>query len=60
MIWDVPHVLHFLSQYYELLPGDLIFTGTPAGVGAVVAGDKLVGRIESLGELKVDIEAPVA
>jgi fumarylpyruvate hydrolase len=31
MIWDVAHTVHFLSQYYELLPGDLIFTGTPAG-----------------------------
>ena len=60
MIWDVPHVLHFLSQYYELLPGDLIFTGTPSGVGAVVAGDSLVGRIESLGELRIDIQAPAA
>ncbi|MDQ6917232.1 MAG: fumarylacetoacetate hydrolase family protein [Pseudomonadota bacterium] len=60
MIWDVPHVLHFLSQYYELLPGDLIFTGTPAGVGAVVAGDTMVGRIESLGELRISVEAPVA
>ena len=55
MIWDVPHMLHFLSQYYELLPGDLVFTGTPSGVGAVVAGDLLVGRIESLGELRVRI-----
>jgi fumarylpyruvate hydrolase len=60
MIWDVPHMLHFLSQYYELLPGDLIFTGTPSGVGAVVAGDALVGRIESLGELRINIEAPLA
>ena len=60
MIWDVPHVLHFLSQYYELLPGDLIFTGTPSGVGAVVAGDVLVGRIESLGELKISIDEPAA
>lgn len=58
MIWDVPHVLHFLSQYYELLPGDLIFTGTPAGVAAVSPGDVLVGRIESLGELKICIEPP--
>jgi fumarylpyruvate hydrolase len=58
MIWDVPHVLHFLSQYYELLPGDLVFTGTPAGVGAVVAGDLLVGRIEGLGQLSVRIAAP--
>jgi fumarylpyruvate hydrolase len=37
------------------LPGDLIFSGTPAGVGAVVPGDTLVGRIESLGELRVHI-----
>jgi fumarylpyruvate hydrolase len=57
MIWDVPHMLHFLAQYYELLPGDLIFTGTPSGVGAVVAGDTLVGRIESLGELRIRIAA---
>ena len=56
MIWDVPHVLHFLSRYYELLPGDLIFTGTPAGVAAVVPGDTLVARIESLGELHVRID----
>jgi fumarylpyruvate hydrolase len=58
MIWDVPHMLHFLSQYYELLPGDLVFTGTPAGVAAVVAGDTMIGRIESLGELKAKVVAP--
>jgi fumarylpyruvate hydrolase len=55
MIWDVPHMLHFLAQYYELLPGDLVFTGTPAGVAAVEAGDMLIGRIESLGELRIRI-----
>ncbi len=44
MIWDVPHTIAFLSQYYELLPGDLIFTGTPAGVGAVVPGRPPRGR----------------
>ncbi len=60
MIWDVPHMLHFLSQYYELQPGDLVFTGTPAGVGAVVTGDTLVGRIESLGELRIRIVGPPA
>jgi fumarylpyruvate hydrolase len=60
MIWDVPHILQFLAQYYELLPGDLVFTGTPAGVGAVVAGDVLTGRIESLGELRVRIVGPPA
>src|SRR4030095_8173815 len=46
MVWDVQHTLAFLSKYYELLPGDLIFTGTPSGVGAVVKGDRLEGRIE--------------
>ena len=57
MIWNVPETIAFLSQYYELAPGDLIFTGTPAGVGAVVAGDKLVGKVEDLSELNVEIVA---
>jgi fumarylpyruvate hydrolase len=56
MIWDVPHTLAFLSRYYELLPGDLVFTGTPAGVGAVVAGDTLEGRIAGLAPLAIRIE----
>ena len=55
MIWDVPHTLAFLSQYYELLPGDLVFTGTPAGVGAVVAGDRLEGHIDGLTPLSIVI-----
>jgi fumarylpyruvate hydrolase len=55
MIWDVAHTVHFLSQYYELLPGDLIFTGTPAGVGAVVAGDRLDGGIDGLGTLSITV-----
>jgi fumarylpyruvate hydrolase len=58
MIWDVAHTLHFLSRYYELLPGDLVFTGTPAGVGAVVAGDRLVGAVDGLGTLAVTIAPP--
>ena len=56
MIWDVPHTLAFLSQYYELLPGDLVFTGTPAGVAAVVPGDRLEGHIDGLAPLVVAIE----
>ena len=59
MIWDVPHTLAFLSQYYELLPGDLVFTGTPAGVGAVVAGDRLDGGIDGLGTLAIAIAPPI-
>jgi fumarylpyruvate hydrolase len=55
MIWDVPHTIAFLSQYYELKPGDLIFSGTPAGVGAVVAGDRLDGHIDGLTPLSIVI-----
>jgi fumarylpyruvate hydrolase len=56
MIWDVPHTLAFLSKYYELMPGDLVFSGTPSGVAAVVKGDKLEGRIEGLTPLSIVIE----
>jgi fumarylpyruvate hydrolase len=57
MIWDVPHMLAFLSQLYELLPGDLVYTGTPSGVGAVVAGDRLDARIDGLAPLSIEIVA---
>lgn len=57
MIWDVPHTLAFLTRYYELLPGDLVFTGTPAGVAAVAPGDRLEGRIEGLSPLVLEIVA---
>ena len=53
MIWNVPDTITFLSEYYLLKPGDLIFTGTPAGVGAVKRGDEMVGGVEGLGELVV-------
>jgi fumarylpyruvate hydrolase len=55
MIWNVPDTIAFLSRYYSLQPGDLIFTGTPAGVGAVKQGDVLVGAVEGVGELRVTI-----
>jgi fumarylpyruvate hydrolase len=45
---------------YRLEPGDLIFTGTPAGVGAVVAGDRLEGRIAGLAPLSIEIVPPDA
>jgi len=60
MIWDVPHTIAFLSTYYELLPGDLIFSGTPSGVAAVVAGDRLDGHIDGLTPLSIVIAPPVA
>lgn len=55
MIWSVPEVIAHLSHYYHLGPGDLIFTGTPEGVGPVTAGDRLHGTIEGVGALDVAI-----
>lgn len=53
MIWSITETISHLSRYFELRPGDLIFTGTPAGVGPVVAGDVLRGGIDGLGEIAV-------
>jgi len=55
MIWNIPESIAYLSGLFELAPGDLIFTGTPEGVGAVVKGDKMVGRIAGLGEFEVHV-----
>lgn len=55
MIWNQAEIVSNLSHLYHLHPGDLIYTGTPAGVGAVVAGDVLVGRIEGLGEIHLTV-----
>ncbi|MFT0534003.1 fumarylacetoacetate hydrolase family protein [Castellaniella hirudinis] len=55
MIWSVPEAIAYLSTLFELHPGDLLFTGTPAGVGAVQAGDRLVGTIAGLDALQIRI-----
>ena len=55
LIWSVPDTIAFLSRFYTLKPGDLIFTGTPAGVAAVKRGDRLTGGIDGLGELNVEV-----
>jgi len=55
MIWDVPNIISQLSQQVTLQPGDLIYTGTPEGVGPVVSGDVMVGRIAQLGELTIKV-----
>ena len=57
LIWNVAETIETLSYAWTLQPGDLIFTGTPAGVGAVVAGDLIEGRIAGLGTLQVRIAA---
>ncbi|GLK76824.1 fumarylacetoacetase [Methylopila jiangsuensis] len=55
MIWKVPEMIAYLSRYFELAPGDLIFSGTPAGVGPTVRGDRLVGHVEGVGALELTI-----
>jgi fumarylpyruvate hydrolase len=53
MIWKIPEIIATLSRYFRLLPGDLIMTGTPAGVGPVKPGDRLDARIDGVGKLTV-------
>ena len=55
MIWSVPEQIEYLSQYYTLEPGDVIMSGTPAGVGPVKAGDELIAHIDGLTDLRVKI-----
>lgn len=55
MIWSVPELIRYLSGYYHLRPGDLILTGTPAGVGPVVTGDKITGSIDGLEPVRLTI-----
>lgn len=55
MIWKVPETIAYLSGLFRLAPGDLIMTGTPAGVGAVGRGDRLEGHVEGVGELRLTI-----
>jgi len=55
LIWNVAETIEQLSQAWILQPGDLIFTGTPAGVGAVVRGDLLQGAIADLGTLTLSV-----
>jgi fumarylpyruvate hydrolase len=57
LIWNVKETIAYLSRYVELHPGDLIYTGTPAGVGAVVTGDVMTGGVEGLGEIRVQVGA---
>lgn len=55
LIWKVEEIVSHLSGYYHLRPGDLIMTGTPAGVGAVVPGDVITGGIDGLDPVKLTI-----
>ena len=55
MIWKVPEMISYLSEYYELAPGDVILSGTPSGVAAVEKGDVMVLTIDGLGSLEVKV-----
>ena len=55
LIWKIDETISYLSGLFTLAPGDLIFTGTPAGVGAVKAGDKLHGHVDGVGDLQVEV-----
>ena len=55
MIWKVPEMISYLSKYFELTAGDVIMSGTPAGVAAVEKGDVMVMSIEGLGSMEVKV-----
>jgi fumarylpyruvate hydrolase len=55
LIWKIDETIGYLSGLFELAPGDLIFTGTPAGVAAVQRGDRLHAHVDGVGELEVEV-----
>ncbi len=59
MIWSVPEQIAFLSRYYTLAPGDLLMTGTPAGVGEAKPGDVLEASVAGLAPLRATIAPPI-
>ena len=57
LIWNVREIIADLSLFYHLQPGDLIYTGTPEGVGAVVPGDRITGHVAGVGEVSLTVGA---
>ncbi|CAH1655113.1 MULTISPECIES: fumarylacetoacetate hydrolase family protein [unclassified Chelatococcus] len=55
MIWKVPEAIAYLSGLFTLAPGDLIFSGTPAGVGAIKPGDVMKGHVDGVGDIEVKV-----
>ena len=55
MIWKVPEMIAYLSRFYDIAGGDLIMSGTPAGVGPIQRGDKMECEIENLGTMTIDV-----
>ena len=58
LIWNIREIIADLSLFYHLQPGDLVYTGTPEGVGAVVPGDRITGRVEGVAEVALTIGQP--
>jgi len=58
LIWNIPELIADLSQFYHLEPGDLIYTGTPEGVGAVKSGEKITGHVDQVGDVTLTIGQP--
>jgi fumarylpyruvate hydrolase len=57
LIWNVREIIADLSLFYHLLPGDLIYTGTPEGVGPVLPGDKIKGHVAGVAEVALTVGA---
>jgi len=55
MVWSVAEQVAYLSSYFELAPGDVIFSGTPEGVGPVARGQTMVAAIDGLGEIRLRV-----
>jgi fumarylpyruvate hydrolase len=55
LIWNVREIIADLSLFYHLQPGDLIYTGTPEGVGAVKPGERITGTVEGVADIVLDI-----
>ncbi|MDO9029991.1 MAG: fumarylacetoacetate hydrolase family protein [Hydrogenophaga sp.] len=55
LIWNIREIIADLSLFYHLQPGDIIYTGTPEGVGAVVSGDKITGRVDGVAEIALNV-----
>jgi fumarylpyruvate hydrolase len=60
MTWSVAEIISQLSKFVQLVPGDLIYTGTPAGVGHLVPGDQVTAEVHGLARLHFSIGAPSA
>jgi 2-keto-4-pentenoate hydratase/2-oxohepta-3-ene-1,7-dioic acid hydratase in catechol pathway len=60
MILGVPELVELASSFYTLYPGDIVFTGTPEGVSAIAAGDRIVATVERIGTMEVDVRAAEA